>query len=81
MGYWFTEEIQTISTDKSAVTSKLPRLALEYSVDPDGLIMTFTATSVDQKLDSKSKTKKFSFDIPEEYEEMTYEDFSSFVGM
>ena len=81
MGYWFTEEIQTISTDKSAVTSKLPSLTLEYSIDRDGLIMTFTATSVDQKLDSKSKTKKFSFDIPEEYEEMTYEDFSSFVGM
>jgi len=81
MGYWFTEEIQAISTDKSAVTSKLPSLALEYSIDRDGLIMTFTATSVDQKLDSKSKTKKISFDIPEEYEEMTYEYFSSFVGM
>ncbi len=80
MEYWYTEEIPTVSTEKNAAAAKLPGLALEYSIDKDGMIMSFTATSVKTKLDKETIEEKLSLEIPEGYEEMTYEEFTS-MGM
>ena len=81
MEYWYTEEISTITTDKNSAMAKLPGLALEYSVDQNGMLMSFTATAVEQKLDAATIAEKLSMEIPEGYEEMTYEEFYSFGGM
>lgn len=81
MDYWYTEDIQTVSTDNKSATAKLPGLALEYSVDRDGMLMSFTATQVETSLDTATENEKLSLVIPDGYEEMTYEEFSSFGGM
>lgn len=80
MEYWYTTKIPTITTEKNSAISKLPGLPLEYSLDRDGMLMVFTATEVLKTLDADTKTEKLSFAIPEGYEEMTYEEFSSFGG-
>ena len=81
MDYWYTEEIKAISTDENATVSKLPGLALQYTVDRDGMIMSFTATKVETKLDAATIKAKLTLEIPEGYEVMTYEEFTSFGGM
>ena len=81
MEYWYTEEISTITTDKKSAIAKLPGLPLEYTVDRNGMMMSFTATSVKTSLDASTIAKKLTMEIPEGYEEMTYEEFSSFGGM
>ncbi len=81
MEYWYTEEISTISTDKQSAIAKLPGLPLEYSVDRNGMIMSFTATVVKKSLDASTIEEKFSMAIPDGYEELTYEEFSSMGGM
>lgn len=81
MEYWYTEEISTVTTDKNSAISKLPGLPLEYSVDRDGMTMSFTASDVKQSLDANTISKKLTLTIPDGYEEMTYEEFSSFGGM
>ena len=80
MDYWYTEEIKTISTDSKSTISKLPGLALEYSVDREGMMMSFTAKKVKTSLDEATKESKLSMEIPDGYEEMTYEEFTSMGG-
>lgn len=79
--YWYTEKIKPANTDKNSPIAQLPGLALEYEIDREGMIMTFTATKVKTSLDAATKLSKFKMEIPEGYEEMTYEEFSSFGGM
>ena len=55
----------------------LPGLAMEYSVDKDGMLMTFTVSKVDTQLDQATKTDKFSLAIPYGYETMSYKEFTS----
>ena len=78
--YWYTEKIKPASTDDNSPLAQLPGLALEYNVDREGMIMTFTASKVKTSLDSETKSSKFSMVIPEGYTEMTYEEFSAFGG-
>lgn len=80
MEYWYTEDIKTVTTDKKAAISKLPGLALKYAVDREGMMMSFTAKSVETSLDKETIKEKLSLEIPEGYEEMTYEEFTS-MGM
>lgn len=80
MEYWFTEEIKTVTTDNKSAISKLPGLALQYTVNKNEMLMSFTATKVETKLDAKIRKEKFTMEIPEDYEEMTYEEFSSLGG-
>lgn len=80
MEYWYTEDIKTVTTDKKAAISKLPGLALQYAVDREGMVMSFTANTVETSLDKKTIKEKLSLEIPEGYEEMTYEEFTS-MGM
>lgn len=78
MAYWYTDKIATVSTDKNSDISKLPGLPLEYSVDRDGMTMSFTASEIKESLDAETIKSKLSMTIPDDYEEMTYEEFSSF---
>ncbi len=78
--YWYTEKIKPVNTDDNSALAQLPGLALEYEVDREGMTMTFTASVVKTSLDSATKTSKFSFEIPEGYTEMTYDEFTS-MGM
>lgn len=80
MEYWYTEDIKTVTTDKKAAISKLPGLALQYAVDREGMMMSFTAKTVETSLDKETIKEKLSLEIPEGYEEMTYEEFTS-MGM
>lgn len=78
--YWYTEAIKPVVTDAKAAASKLPGLAMEYAIDRDGMIMTFTATNIETSLTDATKNEKLSLSIPEDYEEMTYEEFIQFGG-
>lgn len=79
--YWYTEDIKPVSTDEKSTISKLPGLALQYSLDNGEMIMTFTASKIEDSLDKKTKKEKFSFEIPSGYEEMTFEQFSKIGGI
>ncbi|MDG1331624.1 MAG: DUF4412 domain-containing protein [Crocinitomicaceae bacterium] len=80
MEYWYTEEIETATTDSKSAIAQLPGLALEYSTDREGLVMSFTASKVETSLDNATKASKFEMTVPDGYEEMTFEEFSS-MGM
>ncbi len=81
MDYWYTEEIKTVTTDQNSLAAKLPGLALMYTVDREGMLMSFTAKTVETSLSKETISDKLSLEIPDGYEEMTYEEFSSFGGM
>lgn len=80
MVYWYTEDIKVATTDSKSAASKLPGQALEYSMDNQGLVMSFTATEVETSLSADDKKSKFSMAVPDGYEEMTYEEFTSMGG-
>lgn len=79
--YWYTEEIKPANTDENSPLAQLPGLALEYEVDREGMIMTFTASKVKTSLDDATKASKFKMEIPEGYTEMTYDEFAASGGM
>jgi GLPGLI family protein len=80
IAYWYTEKIKPAHTDDKSALAQLPGLAMEYVVDREGMIMTFTASKLKTSLDSATKKEKFKFEIPEGYTEMTYDEFTS-MGM
>ena len=75
--YWYTDEIQTVATNPSDVTAKLPGVCLKYYTDTDGMLMTFTATLVEESLDKETLKEKFTMEFPDGYKEMSYEEFST----
>lgn len=81
MIYWYTEDIKVNTPDNKSALAQLPGQALEYSVDKNGLLMNFAATKVETSLSAEDKKTKFSMEIPEGYEEMTFEEFSQMGGM
>ena len=76
--YWYTDKIKANTKGQDNFNNKIPGFPLEYSVNNEGMLMTFTATVVEKKLDNKSAL--FAIEIPAGYQEMTYEEFSS-MGM
>jgi len=80
MEFWYTEEIPTTSTDKKSAVGQLPGQALEYALNKNGLLMSFVATKVETSLSNEDKKSKFSLEIPEGYEEKTFEEFTSMGG-
>ncbi len=78
--YWYTEDIKTATTDSKSAAAKLPGQALEYVVNNGGLVMSFTATKVETSLNSSDIKSKFDMTIPDGYEEMTFEEFTSMGG-
>lgn len=81
MVFWFTESISPNIIDKSAPISMLPGLALEYSIDQSGMLMTFTANKVETEIDEQTKNNKFNLAIPDGFDEITYEEFASMGAM
>jgi GLPGLI family protein len=80
MEYWYTEDIKTNTPDSKSVLAQLPGQALEYSIDKNGMLMSFKASKVETTLSSADKKEKFSMAMPEGYEEMTFEEFSAMGG-
>jgi GLPGLI family protein len=80
MDYWYTEEIKTVSTEKNSAINKLPGLALEYAMNRDNTLMTFKATVVEKSLDNATIKEKLSLKIPEGYEEVSYQEYTSAGG-
>ena len=80
MIYWYAEEIKPLATDKNSTISKLPDQAMQYSTAANDMVMTFTAVKVETTLDDDTIASKLSFDIPDGYELMTYEEFISLGG-
>lgn len=76
--YWYTDKIKANTKGQDNFNNKIPGFPLEYSVNNEGMLMTFTATVVEKKLDNKSAL--FAIEIPAGYQKMTYEEFSS-MGM
>ncbi len=77
---WYTTEIEVNTKGQSYHNEEIPGFPLEFTQNANGLIMSFTATEVDEKLDKKSKKKLFSIEIPEGYKEMTPEELQK-MGM
>jgi GLPGLI family protein len=72
MDVYYTEEIPASANDKLKGLKGFP---LEYTISPQGLIMTVTAKSV-----SKEKIKDAEFEIPEGFTKMTMEEFKAAMG-
>ena len=81
MDYWYTEEIYALPTDKNTVFARIPGFVMEYSAILDGMTTSFIATHVETSLDSDVISSKLSMEIPEECEEVTYEEFYSIEEM
>lgn len=75
--YWYTEEFTFPMNGQSNANGKIPGVALSFSIDKSGMIMGYTATSIEDEL---ADDVKFDVEIPEGYEEMTMEQMQS-MGM
>ncbi|HIP31479.1 MAG TPA: hypothetical protein EYG86_01815 [Crocinitomicaceae bacterium] len=75
--FWYTEELKMGTDAQGNLNGKIPGVALAFETNNNGMIMSFEATEVENKIKDKSV---FSLDIPEGYEEMTYEQLKG-MGM
>jgi GLPGLI family protein len=75
--FWYTDKIEIATEGQSSINADLPGIALEYESNDNGLLMKFTVVDIDKKIKDKSV---FSLDIPEGYNEMSWETFKS-MGM
>lgn len=72
--YWYTEKIQFDKNGIENMHTSLPGTPLEYKIDSDGLIMTFTASSIASGIDM-GKANPFSITPPASHKVMTYQEF------
>ncbi len=70
---YYTDEIPAEANSKLKGLKGFP---LEYSMTPQGMVMTLTAKSV-----TKEKLPQSEFSIPEGYTPMTMEEFKASMGM
>jgi len=70
---FYTEEIPAEANSKLKGLKGFP---LEYSMAPQGMVMTLTAKTV-----TKEKLPKSEFSVPEGYTTMTMEEFKASMGM
>ena len=61
--YWYTEKIKSVNPDRKSAVAQLPGMALQYEIDREGMIMTFTASKVKTSLDEETKSAKFTRNI------------------
>ncbi len=78
--YWYTPKIKSQSIEANDIASKIPGLALEYETNRDGMTMKFLAETVETKLDAATIKEKFTTQVPEGYEVMTYKEFTEMNG-
>ena len=75
--YWYTADLKLTVEGQGNANGLIPGIALAFSIDKRGMTMSYTASSVEDKI---SDDVNFDVSIPEGYEEMTMEEMGS-MGM
>lgn len=75
--YWYTADLKLTIEGQGNANGLIPGIALAFSIDKRGMTMSYTASSVEDKI---SDDVNFDVSIPEGYEEMTMEEMGS-MGM
>ena len=75
--YWYTLDYKLSIDGQGNANGLLPGIALAFSIDKRGMIMSYTATSVESEI---SDNVTFDVTIPDGYDEMTLEEIQS-MGM
>jgi len=75
--YWYTADLKLTVEGQANANGLIPGIALAFSIDKRGMTMSYTASSVEDKI---SDDVNFDVSIPEGYEEMTMEEMGS-MGM
>lgn len=68
---WYTPKIIPANTNTQYTYAAIKGTPLQMIMKQDGMVMTFTATSVSDK---KINESEFSLEVPDGYEEMTMEE-------
>ena len=74
--YWYTEEIVINMVGQHNFNNKIPGGVMEFQLDKNGMVMTYTVVEVSEGLD-KSPEGIFSTTIPEGYDEISLDDFQN----
>lgn len=77
--FWYTEDIEMSKKGQSSMNTLVPGFPMQYEILNNGLKMLMTVTSIEKKLDGKSKDL-FDLTIPEGYTTMTAEELKA-MGM
>ncbi len=72
--YWYTEEIQFSKNGIENMHVSLPGVPLEYKIDSEGSIMTFTANRIEKTTEAEDSLP-FSTLPPEGYKVLTFAEF------
>ncbi len=72
--YWYTDKIVMNKIGIDNMTQGIPGVPLQYKIDSDGSIVTFTAESFKESLKSKNA---FSTAPPEGYKVLTFSEFET----
>lgn len=78
--FWYTEEIMVSKKGQSYLNEEIPGFPMQFEINNQGMKMTMTVTSVEDKLDKKKSSSFFDMTIPSGYKEMTLEELGS-MGM
>ncbi|MDX1651962.1 MAG: hypothetical protein R3277_05695 [Brumimicrobium sp.] len=76
--YWYTEEIAPPKEGGKYMNEKVPGMPIEFTVNQQGITMTFTATKFEKKVDKPKE--KFSMKVPEGYTEKPLEEIQGMMG-
>jgi len=80
MNVWYTSEIIVNTEGQSFDYEKIPGFPLEFEANANGLLLTFSAIEVIERLDKEKKKEVFSTNIPEGYKEMSPDELNK-MGM
>ena len=75
--FWYTEKLQMGAPGQGNLNGKIPGIALAFESFNSNMIMSFEAIEVEDTIEDDSI---FNMEIPEGYEEMSYDDMKS-MGM
>ena len=78
--YWYTEEIEVYKQNAQYLNSQIPGMLMEMEVESDEFTLNIVVTSLEKGLSADVAAEKFDMTIPEAYEKMSYEEFTS-MGM
>lgn len=78
--FWYTEEIMASKKGQSYLSEEIPGFPMQFEINNQGMKMTMTVTSVEDKLDKKKSSSLFDMTIPSGYKEMTMEELGT-MGM
>jgi GLPGLI family protein len=78
--FWYTEQIMASKKGQSYLNEEIPGFPMQFELNNQGMKMTMTVTTVEDKLDKKKSSSLFEMKIPEGYKEMTLDEMSK-MGM